>query len=143
MYSMQDVMQRHLVTLREGDTLESADQLIKLGHLRHLPVVREGKLVGLVTHRDLLRHAARKRADSGPVRVREMMTERVASVRPETSLRYAIDLMLANKFGCLPVTASDGTLLGIVTDSDLLRVAADRCEELDRRALAAEYDADA
>ncbi|HEX8910363.1 MAG TPA: CBS domain-containing protein, partial [Anaeromyxobacteraceae bacterium] len=61
--SVGDFMTRELVTLKESDDLALAEQMLRLGGIRHLPVVRDGKLVGLVTQRDLLRasatHAAR------------------------------------------------------------------------------------
>jgi CBS domain-containing protein len=144
MHVAADVMTRTLVTLNESDLLTSADVLLDLGHIRHLPVVRGRKLVGLVTHRDLLRHCMRSDPQTGrPVRAKDVMAVSPTTVGPDTSMREAIRLMLSNKFGCLPVTQDDGTLVGIITESDLLRVADQRIEEIDRRESAAEYDADA
>jgi CBS domain-containing protein len=141
MYTMSDLMTRELVTLREGDGLEVADALIESGHIRHLPVVANRKLVGLLTHRDLLRHCRRRDPYSGsPILAGEVMRREVVTVRPETSARAAIRLMLDRKLGCLPVTTEDGTLVGIVTEADLLKVADARLEEIDRRELAAEYE---
>jgi CBS domain-containing protein len=140
MFTVNHVMSRHLVTLKESDSLESADEYLQLGNIRHLPVVRGKKLVGLITHRDLLRSWQRKDARTGRlVCTREAMTRELVTIRPHTPVREAIDLMLNNKFGCLPVTEEDGTLVGIITESDLLRVAYERAEELDRAELAAEY----
>jgi CBS domain-containing protein len=139
-YTVGELMTRELVTLHENDELESADELLELAHIRHLPVVRGRKLAGLVTHRDLLRHCGRRNASGATARARDAMTREVLTVRPDTPVVDATRLMLGNKFGCLPVTSADGTLLGIVTESDLLRVAAERAEELDRRDLSAEYE---
>ena len=140
MYTVAQLMTRDVVTLREGETLEDADALLERRHVRHLPVVRGKKLVGLVTHRDLLRAFQASGKTRRPVLARDAMTRDVTTLRPDASLLEAIRLMLANKFGCLPVTARDGTLVGIVTESDLLRVAAERVEEIDRRDLAAEFE---
>lgn len=140
MFTIDKLMTRELVTLRDDETLDDADWILDRKHIRHLPVVRGKKLVGLLTHRDLLRHFGRKGARKGPVMAKDAMTQDVTTVRPEASLLEAIRLMLANRFGCLPVTTKDGTLVGIVTESDLLRVAAERVEEIDRRQLAADYD---
>ena len=57
-----DFMTRELVTVQELDDLALADQMLRLGGIRHLPVVRQGKLVGILTHRDLLRSAAERPA---------------------------------------------------------------------------------
>lgn len=143
MISVSEVMCRDLVTLRESDTLDTADELLNLGHIRHLPVVRGKKLVGIITHRDLLRHCHRRDAQGQPVEAGSVMVRDPVTIGPEASLLSAIRLILDNRFGCLPVINENGTLVGIVTESDLLRVAAERVEELDRQQLAAEYTADA
>jgi CBS domain-containing protein len=135
------VMTRTLVTLQETDSLEMADNYLELGHIRHLPVVRGRKLVGLITHRDLLRNCDRKDTRTGaPLIARDVMTTRVMVVHPETSTREAIRMMLTNKFGCLPVTTEAGTLVGIVTESDLLRVADEHLAALDSHEAAADWD---
>jgi CBS domain-containing protein len=59
------------------------------------------------------------------------MTREPTTVRPTTSLVHAARLMLANKFGCLPVCEDDGTLVGIITEADFVRFAADMVQDLD------------
>src|SRR5262249_54558325 len=108
--------------------------------IRHLPVVRGRKLVGLVTHRDLLRALARAAAE-GPLETlwaMDVMQRDVMLVRPETPLRDAIRLSLRNKYGCLPVVDAAGELVGIVTHADFVQLAAELLEEADLREAAAE-----
>ncbi len=141
MYTAAELMSRALVTLQEGDSLEDADRYAGLANIRHLPVVRGQKLVGLVTHRDLLRNCRRKDARTGaPITAGSVMTRDVLSVRPTASLREVIRMLLIHKFGCLPVTLENGTLVGIVTDHDLLRVADEHVEQLDRHEEGEAYD---
>jgi len=124
-----DFMSRELVTVGEGDDLALAEKTLRLGGIRHLPVVNEGKLAGLITYRDLLRaYAARPAAST---LAREAMTRDPTTVRPSTSLVHAARLMLAHKFGCLPVCEDDGTLVGIITEADFVRFAADMVQDLD------------
>jgi len=133
-------MTRDLVTLRETDTLGAAETYLELGHIRHLPVISGKKLVGLITHRDLLRHCGRPGSERAATLIaRDAMTREVRSVNPWTSARDAIAVMLSNKFGCLPVTDQAGTLVGIITESDLLRVADSLTAERDLREEAAQY----
>jgi CBS domain-containing protein len=127
--SVGDFMTRELVTLDELDDLALAEQILRLGSIRHLPVVRDRKLVGLLTQRDLLRAAATHPAAT--TLARDVMVREPASVRPSTSLVHAARTMLAKKYGCLPVCEEDGTLVGIITESDFVRFAADVVQDLD------------
>lgn len=133
--SVGDFMTRELVTVNESDDLALAENMLRLGGIRHLPVVREGRLVGLVTHRDLLRSAMSR--DRRSTTAGDIMTRELESVRPDTSLVRAARLMLEKKFGCLPVVEGSGRLVGIITESDFVRFAADVVQDLDLVAEAA------
>ncbi|HVG63586.1 MAG TPA: CBS domain-containing protein [Hyalangium sp.] len=142
MKTVGELMTRDLVTLKETQNLALANELLRLHRIRHLPVVREGKLVGLITHRDLLRAAAQKELDPArqPSWAADIMNREVKTVRPETALRDAVKVMLDNKFGCLPVVSDNGNLLGILTEADLVRYAQLLIGDLDRLSEAAEYE---
>jgi CBS domain-containing protein len=129
MITVGDFMTRDLVTVKEVDDLALAESILRLGGIRHLPVVREGRLTGLLTQRDLLRSAAHRGARG--TQAADVMVRDVVSVRPATSLVQAAKIMLANKFGCLPITEEDGQLVGIITESDFVRFAADVVQDLD------------
>jgi CBS domain-containing protein len=142
MKTVGELMTRELITLNETQNLAIADELLRLNRIRHLPVVRQGKLVGLITHRDLLKATGLKCPDptKQPLWAADIMTREVTTVGPDARLRDAVKLMLKNKFGCLPVVGEDGTLLGIVTEADLVRYAQKLIEDLDRLSEAAEYE---
>ncbi len=140
MYAAAELMTRRLITLLEADSLEDADKYVELASIRHLPVVRGDKLVGLITHRDLLKNCRRREGRASiPVLAGDVMTREVVTVRPETPVHVVIELLLKNKFGCLPVTSESGKLLGIITEHDLLKVALERAEQIDRRELSADF----
>jgi CBS domain-containing membrane protein len=97
---------------------------------RHVPVVDEdGVLVGLVTHRDLLRHVIADKADV-PLSARrdrlerylvgDYMIEEVATTEPDVPIAEAAQLMSEEKYGCLPVVEGM-KLVGILTESDFVR----------------------
>lgn len=126
-----DLMSTDLVTLTEDETLAHAQRCMARGRIRHLPVVRDGRLTGLVTHRDLLaasfsifaeveRNEQRRIFDT--VRVDEAMHRDVVTVGPDLGVAQAAGILLENKYGCLPVVDGDGVLLGIVTEADFLRL---------------------
>ena len=138
-----ELMTRDVVSLKETQNLAQAEELLRLHRIRHLPVLREGKLAGLITHRDLLRAAAvhTSKPASQPLWAADIMTRDVETVRADTPLKDAVKLMLKHKYGCLPVVDARGCLLGILTEADLVRYAQYLIEERDRREMAAEFSA--
>jgi CBS domain-containing protein len=115
-------MTTDLFTVRADDLVDLAASVMEWRHIKNVPVEdAEGRLVGLVTHRDLLRLVGRP-ADNPAVAVREIMTKDPSTVTADTPALEAMRLMRACAVGCLPVVES-GRLIGLVTESDLLRVA--------------------
>lgn len=89
--------------------------------IRHLPIVdRGGRLVGVVSQRDLL--AAASAGDSARL-LSDVMQHDVVSVTPETAAHEAAYLILHHGIGCIPVADRGGVLIGIATDADFVRVA--------------------
>jgi CBS domain-containing protein len=132
-----DVMQTEVATLGPDERLDLADDVMSLGRVRHLPVLEGTRLVGLVSQFDVMAasltkvldfEAEQRRTFMRSVQVREVMTRNVVSVAPDTALTEAARRMLSHRIHCLPVTKSDGTLVGLVTDTDLLRAAFLRAE---------------
>jgi CBS domain-containing protein len=114
-------MTRDLFTLKPDDVVDLAASMMEWKHIRHIPVESEaGELVGLITARELIgigiSHAA---PDNDPPAVATVMRTSYLEVTPDTAIDRAVDLVLASDTGCLLVVA-DGTLLGIVTERDLL-----------------------
>ena len=127
-----EVMQREVVTLRAEDHLDLADDIMRLGRVRHMPVLEGERLVGILSNRDLLAASltkalafepAQRRAFMRAVDVRETMTKDVISVGPDIPLAEAARIMIERQIGCLPVVKGEGRLLGLVTETDLLRAA--------------------
>ncbi len=131
MISVADFMTKDLVTVRESDDVALAESLLRLAGIRHLPVVRQGRLVGLLTQRDILRSGASGRPAARSLAVEAVMTREPVTVRPSASLAHAAELMLDRKFGCLPVCDDAGALVGIVTEADFVRFAVDVVRDLD------------
>jgi acetoin utilization protein AcuB len=108
-------MTTHPVTVAPNETLAAARAKMQAGQFRRLPVVQDGKLVGIVTDRDVRPHLGHEER----TRVTAAMTEELVTVTPATTLEYAAQLMLKRKIGGLPVV-EDGKLAGIITTSDIL-----------------------
>ena len=127
-------MQRRPLTVSPQDTLRSAWRIIREHRVRHLPVVEQGRLVGMVTDRDL-RQALPSRAVglemheiphlAEKVRIWEVMARAVVTVDREAPIEEAARLLLKYRIGGLPVIKGE-TLVGIITKTDLLRALMDR-----------------
>ena len=129
---VEDLMSAKPLTLKETDDLGVARALLQHQRIRHLPVVREEHLVGLVTSQTLLRADAQLGPRLAAVqKVADVMVRDVHTVRRHTPARRAAKLLLTHQIGCLPVVEADGTLVGIVTDSDMVRFASDSARDLD------------
>jgi CBS domain-containing protein/gamma-glutamyl:cysteine ligase YbdK (ATP-grasp superfamily) len=119
-------MTTDLFTVHPEDVVDLAASLMDWRHIRHVPVEdNEGRLVGLVSHRSLLRLVGlgMKGAERQPVAVKDIMKKEPVTVTPGTATLEAIELMRQRRVGCLPVV-EEGRLVGIITERDLIRVAA-------------------
>src|SRR5690606_24268420 len=113
-----ELMVADVVTVRSGDRLSHVDREMRLGRIRHLPVVDDAeRLVGLVTERDLLA------AGSHAERVADIMRTNPKVVHPDSPAHEAAYLLLRHGIGCVPVVDGEGRLVGLVTDTDFIRVA--------------------
>jgi CBS domain-containing protein len=128
---VRDLMTRDPRTLRRNDRVISADELIRMERIRHLPVLDDDgeAVVGVVSQRDLFRgalaralgwgeHAQNKLF--GQLFVKDVMTNDPVTIASDAHLRDAAALMLERKIGCLPVV-DGGRLVGILTESDFVR----------------------
>jgi CBS domain-containing protein len=128
----EDMMPTNPVTVNSTSTVQDAVDLMVAADIRHLPVVRHGILVGMISDRDLrsfmlprpekVLHADEARARMA-ASVSEVMQADVITVRPDTPLAALLDILLQEKIGAVPVLAPDtGELMGMVSYIDVLRV---------------------
>jgi CBS domain-containing protein len=127
-----DVMTRKLVTVTEQDVVGNIDEAMHRLRLRHMPVVdAEGKLVGLISHPDLMHAASSFLSDReedrnaliAQVSVGMIMQREVLTVQPDDLLVEAGKLMWESKIGSLPVVDPEGHLVGIITEADFIVIA--------------------
>ena len=117
-----DLMSTAVLSVKENDTLPAADDTMKMADVRHLPVVdSHAHVVGVLSNRDVL--AALGARTRKPKRVAEVMTRRVLTIHPNTPAGQAAAIMLQYKIGSLPVVDDEQQLVGVITETDLLRVA--------------------
>jgi CBS domain-containing protein len=126
---VREIMMGSPVTLKPDDSLDLANDVISLGRIRHIPVVEDGRLVGLLSERDLMGAAANqifglkqksKSALLKSVVIKDVMKKKVITVTSDTKIADAAHLMADKKIGCVPVM-SNGALVGLLTTTDILR----------------------
>jgi CBS domain-containing protein len=123
------LMTSSLVTVRPGDIIDLAASLMDWEQVRHVPVEdAEGRLVGLLSHRQLVRLVARGQSPQSPLRVEEVMARDPVTTTPDTPTLDAIAKMREHQVSCLPVL-EDGKLVGILTERDLIQVTSRLLEE--------------
>jgi CBS domain-containing protein len=128
--TVEQFMATDLFTVRPEDVVDLAASLMHWRHVRHVPVEDdEGRLIGVISHRDLLElFATGKSRESTEMVVRDVMKSDVISITPETPTLDALQLMREKDIGCLPVVRGE-RLVGLVTAYDFLTVSAKLLEE--------------
>ena len=131
MLKVKDIMTNEVFVLHATQTLELVRSLMRIKHVRHVPIVEpDNTFVGLMTHRDLLAQTISHLADVDDeeqeyldrnIHIMNIMKTDVTIVDPEMDLCRAITILLEHKYGCLPVVA-EGKLVGIVTEADFLKL---------------------
>jgi CBS domain-containing protein len=129
---VRDVMTKDVVTLGRNEKLSVADDVMRLGRIRHLPIVdEEGALAGIVSQRDLFHsgllralgygsHAKQRAMDL--LVLKEAMKTDVVTISPDAPLVDAAKLMMERKIGCLLVTEGKA-IVGILTETDFVKLA--------------------
>ena len=123
-----DVMTKNPLVMTPAETIGQADELMTENRIRQLPVVDEGALLGIITDRDIRSFLAQsalvepeERAKVLRTNVREIMTAEPLTLAPDDDLREAIELLIEEKIGGIPVVDQTEGLVGIVTYVDVLR----------------------
>ena len=131
-----DVMTKNPLVMTPAETIGQADELMTENRIRQLPVVDEGALLGIITDRDIRSFLAQsalvepeERAKVLRTNVREIMTAEPLTLAPDDDLREAIELLIEEKIGGIPVVDQAEGLVGIVTYVDVLRCFLNRLEE--------------
>ncbi|MCD6268223.1 MAG: hypothetical protein B5M49_04930 [Thermotoga sp. 4484_232] len=127
---VRDVMTRNLITVDPETSFTDALKIMRENKIRRLPVLENGKLVGIVTEKDIL-YASPSKATTldvwelhyllSKLKIREIMTRDVVTIQEDTPVEEAAKIMVDNKIGALPVMKGD-ELVGIITETDIFKV---------------------
>lgn len=124
-------MSQEIITVNADETMQHAIELLKEHNIRMLPVMKNKKLVGIITDRDLKRASAsdvisleiRETLDRiGKIKVQNIMTPNPITVPWDFTVEEAAEVLLKNKISGIPVTGPKGDVVGVITQSDICNV---------------------
>ncbi|MEW4923680.1 CBS domain-containing protein [Algibacter sp. 2305UL17-15] len=124
------IMTHNVITLKKDDNLEKAEHLFKHHRIRHIPVVNENVVIGMLSYTDLLRLSFGDLTDNtekgtdvlvyNMFTINQVMNRRVVSVSSSSSIKEVAEILATKEFHALPVV-DNNKLVGIVTTTDLIK----------------------
>lgn len=128
--TLASIMTRDVVRVDGDEPLVEVRKLLRRRGFHHVLVVEDGRVLGVVSDRDVLRTLSPfldtlveqpRDVNTLGIRAREIMSHSLITARPDTTLAEAAELLVGRQISCLPIVGEEGTLLGIVTTRDILR----------------------
>lgn len=124
-------MSERVITIDAKDSMQNAIKLLKEYKIRMLPVMKKGKLVGVVTDRDIKQASASQATTLdihelfyliSKIKIEDIMTKGPNTVPPNFTVEETAEILLNNRISGVPVVDHEGNLVGIITQADLFRV---------------------
>jgi CBS domain-containing protein len=137
---VKEIMTTNVVTISLDEKLDLVDEIMSNGDIRHMPVTKGGFVIGLLSQRDLLRAKLSTVIDFSEedrkelleaTDVEKVMTHYVKFADPNEPIAHAAKRMLELKIGCLPVVGEEKELLGLITETDVMRYFVEIADEDD------------
>ena len=140
MYTIDEIMTTDVFTLYQSDNLFEARQLMEKEKIRHLPILNSAdQFVGLITNRDILAAAVSVLADmterekidiESSIQIQDIMSKHIFVANENVEIMEASQHLVDHKHGCLPVVNGTKNLVGIITETDFVRLAANLLEQM-------------
>lgn len=131
-----DVMTKDPLTVTPSETIGQADELMSENRIRQLPVIQDNELLGIITDRDIRSYLSNSLLETPTARekaldtkIGEIMTTEPMTLSPDDDLQEAVELLIEEKIGGIPVVDEAEGLMGIVTYVDVLRCFLNRLQE--------------
>jgi len=129
------IMTKNVITLNTNDSLEHAEQLFKSNNIRHIPVVNNKNIIGMLSYTDLLRISFADAVDDNEAYVdtivynmftiEQVMAKNIVSVAPTATIKEVAELLAQKEFHAIPIVENE-KLVGIVTTTDLINYLLDQ-----------------
>ena len=123
------IMTKNVITVNYNDELETAEQIFKTKHIRHIPVIKNNMVIGMLSYTDLLRISYADAVEEyetdvdtmvyNMFTIEQVMAKNLVKVSPQTTIKEVAEILSEKEFHALPVV-DEGVLVGIVTTTDLI-----------------------
>jgi acetoin utilization protein AcuB len=127
---VEDLMAKEVITVNLEDTIKKADDLMHQENIKQIPVIDEGKLIGVITERNIMEYTLKKLYDADDdfgddgynniIDFEKIMSKNVNLIYPEDSIKKAVEIMVKKKVDFLPVVDWENNLVGMITSHDVL-----------------------
>lgn len=117
--ALRTIMTPNPITVNPDQTVSEVKSILMTHRIHHVPVAEEGRLVGIVTTYDLWQ-MGKSFDDYDKIKVKDIMTEKIAKLSPNAKIGTAAELFLSNRFHAIPIVDGE-RLVGIVTSFDVMR----------------------
>lgn len=127
---IRNFMTKNVITINPEDSMQKAIQMLQQHKINMMPVVQDGKVVGVISDRDLKKASPSDATDLekhelkyllNKIKVKDIMTKKVITVPPDFTIEEAAEVLLTNDISGAPVLDDHGALVGIVTNRDLYK----------------------
>lgn len=118
MTQVRDIMQKNVITIDHDKTALDASTILKEKEISFLVIIKDGKPLGIVSERDIVRKIAAKDLTASSVQLEEIMSKKFKWVEPETEIEFAVQKMLNNNIRRLIVLENEN-LVGVITQTNL------------------------
>lgn len=132
---VKELMTTDLMIIKRNESVKKAQNIFENNSFRHLPIVEDGRVLGVISDRDINRSIAISATVSemcgvemdDDLKVESIMTKNFISIGPDDNLKEAGRIMMERKIGCLPVIKNE-KLVGIITETDILKRFIEMCD---------------
>lgn len=121
MKTIGDIMTRQVESVGQNDSLQRAAQLMRDANVGILPVTENGRLLGVITDRDICTRAVAEGQDTAQTKVGSIMTRDVVTCTPDTEIRKAVDTMCRHQIRRLMIVDANQQLVGVIAQADVAR----------------------
>ncbi len=121
--SVSEVMTKNVIVIDSKESVQKAATLMRKSDIRGVVVKSGKKIVGMVTDRDIVSKVVAENKPPRDVKVEDIMSPKLITASPEDTITDVAKRMYANRVGRIPIVDKEGNLVGIVTETDMTKLA--------------------